>query len=160
MKQSKIRLFTSLVRGLLRGRRRKPVAMDTYLGCIPGIQRLIDTRKMGINLKERLVVLDISIHRAFLPKRFTDSEMAKADRRYAAFFDKVVAYMNFQLGRMGKKDFIDPTKERIHFHVTVERYRYVDDEGKPLPAHQQVSFDTLLVGWYQNGEVDYKGIDD
>lgn len=128
--------------------------METYLKCIPAIQRLIDTRKLGIDLKRRLVVIDESLHRMFISTK-PGKSMEKADRKYAAFMDKVVAFMNFRLGQMGKKDYIKPDS-RIDFHVVMQNNRYVDDEGNPLPAHRQVSFDIILVGKYENGEIDYK----
>lgn len=159
MKTSKLKTFRSLVKGVFRGKRREAVAMETYLNCCESIQKFIDTHKLGINLKERHVVLDISLHLLFMPHGTSDRMIRKSDRRYAAFFDKVVAYMNLQLGRMQKKDFIDPQKDAVTFHVTVERHRYVDDEGNPLPAHRQVTFDTIIVGAYRNGEIDYKAVD-
>lgn len=160
MKIKQTRLFSALAKGIFRGKRKEAVAMETYLNCIPGIQKLVDRHLLGINLKERFVLVDESIHRAFLPIYFTPSGIAKADKRYAAFFDKVVAYMNFQLGRMGMKDFVDPQKERINFHVTINETRFFDEEMNPIPAHLQVRTRTLLIGWYRNGEIDYKALED
>lgn len=158
MKQSGTRLFTSLVRGIFRGRRKQSIAMETYLKCIPTIERLIERHQLGINLKERLVVLDIGIHLAFLPAGTSATAWRQADKRYAAFFDKVVAYMNFQLGRLGKKDFIDPTKETVSFVVTrKETVMWENDE--PVPPHLQVREKTVLVGAYRDGVVDYKTVD-
>lgn len=159
MKTLNARLFMSLVKGLFRGKRKESVAMETYLNCIPSIQKLIDKRLLGINLKERFVLVDESIHRAFLPRYFTPSDISKADKRYAAFFDKIVAYMNFQLGRMGRKDTVNPTKERINFHVTVNETRFFDKDMNPIPAHLQVQSRTILIGWYENGEIDYKAVE-
>jgi hypothetical protein len=155
MKQSALRTFTSLVKGIFRGKREEAVAMETYLGCIPTIQRLIDKHLLGINLKERLLVIDLNLHLMYISTR-TGRAMTEADRRYAAFIDKVVAYMNFQLGRMGARDFIDPKKEPIRFLVTQKELRYFDAEGNPLPAHLQVNERTLFVGMYKNGEVNYR----
>ena len=160
MKTSRLETFRSLVKGVFRGKRKEAVAMETYLNCCGTIQKLIDTHKLGINLKERHVVLDIGLHMAFMPQGTSDADIRQSDKRYAAFFDKIVAYMNFQLGRMGKQEFIDPVKDTVTFHVTIERHRYVDDEGNPLPAHQQVVFDTVLVGIYRDGKIDYKAIED
>ena len=157
MKQSRTRLFTSLVKGIFRGRRKQSVAMETYLKCIPTIERLIERHQMGINLKERLVVLDISVHLAFLPVGTSDYAYRQADKRYAAFFDKVVAYMNFQLGRLGKKDFIDPTKETVSFVVT-RKETVMWEDGEPVPPHLQVREKTVFVGAYRDGVVDYKEV--
>ena len=157
MKTSKLETFRSLVKGVFRGKRREAVAMETYLKCIPTIERLIERHQMGINLKERLVVLDIGVHLAFLPAGTSVYAYRQADKRYAAFFDKVVAYMNFQLGRLGKKDFIDPTKETVSFVVTrKETVMWENDE--PVPAHLQVREKTILEGAYRNGGVDYKDV--
>lgn len=154
MKQSRTRLFTSLVRGLLRGRRRKPVAMETYLKCIPTIRKLIDTHRLGINLKERLVVVDVSVHLAFLPTGTSAYAYRQADKRYAAFFDKVVAYMNFKLGEL-QKPLFDATKEPLSFLVT-QKETVMWENGLPVPTHLQVREKTLFVGAYRNGVVDYK----
>ena len=157
MKQSRTRLFTSLVKGIFRGRRKEQLAMETYLKCIPTIEKLIERHQMGINLKERFVVLDVGIHVAFLPSGTSAYAYRQADKRYAAFFDKVVAYMNFQLGRLGKKDFIDPTKETISFVVT-RKETVMWENGEPVPPHLQVREKTVLVGAYRDGVVDYKEV--
>lgn len=157
MKTTALRTFTAFVKGAFRGRRKESVAMETYLQCIPTIQKLIDRHQLGINLKERLVVLDVSVHLAFLPTGTSAYAYRQADKRYAAFFDKVVAYMNFQLGRMGKKDFIDPTREPLSFVVT-RKETVMWENGEPVPAHLQVREETVLVGVYRDGVVDYKDV--
>lgn len=129
--------------------------MESYLGCIPTIQKLIDKRLLGINLKERVLAIDLSLHLMYVSTR-PGKALEDADRRYAAFIDKVVAYMNFQLGRMGARDFIDPEKEVIRFLVTQKQFRYFDPEGNPLPSHLQVEERTLFVGRYKKGQVDYR----
>lgn len=154
MKQS-IRTLKAFVKGVFRGKRKEAVAMETYLGCIPTIQTLIDKHLLGINLKERLVVIDLDLHLMYISIH-TGKAMEDADRRYAAFMDKVVAYMNFQLGRMGAREYIDPTKETIRFLVTQKVYRHFDENGDLLPAHLQVSERTLFVGMFKNGKVDYR----
>ena len=154
MKQS-IRTLKAFVKGVFRGKRKEAVAMETYLGCIPTIQTLIDKHLLGINLKERLVVIDLDLHLMYISIH-TGKAMEDADRRYAAFMDKVVAYMNFQLGRMGARDYIDPAKETIRFLVTQKVYRHFDENGDLLPAHLQVSERTLFVGMFKNGKVDYR----
>lgn len=154
MKQS-IRTLKAFVKGVFRGKRKEAVAMETYLGCIPTIQTLIDKHLLGINLKERLVVIDLDLHLMYISIH-TGKAMEDADRRYAAFMDKVVAYMNFQLGRMGARDYIDPTKDTIRFLVTQKVYRHFDENGDLLPAHLQVSERTLFVGMFKNGKIDYR----
>ena len=101
------------------------------------------------------MVLDVYLHIAFVSTR-AGKAMDEADRRYAAFMDKVVAYMNFQLGRMGRKDFIDPTTQPIHFLVTMKETQMWDKDGNLLPAHLQVKEKTLIVGMYKNGVVNYR----
>ena len=155
MKQSITRTLTALVKGIFRGKRKQYAAMEAYLGCIPTIQKLIDKRLLGINLKERLVVIDLDLHLMYISIH-TGKAMEEADRRYAAFMDKVVAYMNFQLGRMGARDYIDPEKDTIRFLVTQKVYRHFDENGDLLPAHLQVSERTLFVGMFKNGKVDYR----
>lgn len=140
---------------MFRGKRKEAVAMESYLGCIPTIQTLMDKHLLGINLKERIVVLDVSLHLMYVSTR-AGKAMDEADRRYAAFMDKVVAYMNYQLGRMGARDFIDPTKEAVTFVVTMKEQRYVDEDGNPLPAHLQVEEKALFIGLYKNGTVNYR----
>ena len=157
MKTTPLRTFTALMKGLFRGQRKESKAMETYLKCIPTVQKLIDRHQLGINLKERLVVVDVGVHLAFLPTGTSASAWRQADKRYAAFFDKVVAYMNLQLGRMGKKDFIDPTKEPISFVVT-RKETVMWENNEPVPPHLQVREKTILVGAYRNGVVDYKEV--
>lgn len=128
--------------------------MDTYLSCIPTIQTLVDKHLLGINLKERIVVLDVSVHNMYITIK-AGRAMDEADRRYANFMDKVVAFMNFQLGRMGARDFIDPKKEAIRFLVTLKE-TVMWENNEPVPAHLQVRERTLLVGMYKNGTINYR----
>ena len=162
MKSNILRTFFSLVKGLIRGRRKKAVAMETYLKCIPTIQKYVDKHLLGIDLKNRVVVVDVSVHLMYVSAK-AGRAMDEADRRYAAFMDKVVAYMNFQLGRMEARDFIDPKAAPIHFLVTQKEHRYVDEGGNPLPAHLMVNERTLFVGMYKDGVINYReysGIED
>lgn len=154
MKSSTLNTFSSLVKGILRGKRKQAVAMETYLGCIPTIQKLVDKHLLGINLKERIVVIDVSVHLMYVSTK-SGKSMNEADRRYAAFMDKVVAFMNFQLGRMGARDFIDPKKEPIHFLVTIKE-TVMWENGEPVPAHLQVREKTLFVGLYKDGKINYR----
>ena len=154
MKQSKLRTLTAFLKGLVRGKRKEAVAMDTYLSCIPTIQTLVDKHLLGINLKERIVVLDVSVHNMYIAIK-SGRAMDEADRRYANFMDKVVAFMNFQLGRMGARDFIDPKKEAIRFLVTLKE-TVMWENNEPVPAHLQVRERTLLVGMYKNGTINYR----
>ena len=153
MKQP-IRRLKAFFRGLLRGKRKEAVVMDTYLSCIPTIQTLVDKHLLGINLKERIVVLDVSVHNMYIAIK-AGRAMDEADRRYANFMDKVVAFMNFQLGRMGARDFIDPKKEAIRFLVTLKE-TVMWENNEPVPAHLQVRERTLLVGMYKNGTINYR----
>ena len=160
MIKDKFPLFTALMMGMLRGRNKQVSATEAYLSSVPVIQKLVDARKLGINLKERFVMIDESLHRSFMPKRFSPGAIEKWDRRYAAFFDKLVAYMNFQLGHMGKPDFIDPATEAVNFSVVMPVMRAFDEHMNPLPAHLQMEYKTILVGWYRNGEIDFKSVED
>ena len=154
MKTSTLSAFTSLVKGAIRGKRKQAVAMESYLNCIPTIQKLVDKHLLGINLKERIVVIDVSVHLMYISTRAGKS-MDKADRKYANFMDKVIAFMNFQLGRMGARDYINPKKEPIHFLVTLKD-TVMWENGEPVPAHLQVREKTLFVGLYKDGEINYR----
>ena len=131
--------------------------MDTYIDCIPVIQRLVDNHLLGIDLKNRLVLIDISLHLMHV-SAYSGKSMKQANKRYASFMDKVVAFMNFQLGRMGARDIIDPTKETIRFFVTQKEIKCFDDEGNHIPAHMQVNEKTILIGMYKHGEINYREI--
>ena len=158
MKRSKFSIVQALLKGMFRGRNKQQAAMEAYLQSVPTIQRLIDSKMLGINLKERFVMIDESLHRSFMPRRFTPGGIDAWDRRYAAFFDKLVAFMNIELGRMGKP-FIDPTTEPLNFSVVMPVMRYFDDDMNPLPAHLQLEYRTLQVGRYLNGEIEYASVD-
>ena len=153
--KSALKTFTALLKGVLRGKRKEAVSMEMHLDCIPSIQKMVDKHLLGINLKNRIVIMDISLHMMYTPSR-SGKEVRKADKRYAAFMDKVIAYMNFQLGRMGARDFINPTKETIRFFVTQKQVQYFDKNGNPLPAHMQVDEKTILMGMYKNGDINYR----
>ena len=154
MKSSLRSTFSSVLKGILRVKRKQAVATETYLRCIPTIQKYVDKHLLGINLKERIVVIDVSVHLMYVATK-AGRAMDEADRRYAAFMDKVVVYMNFQLGRMGARDFIDPTKEVIRFLVTMKE-TVMWENNEPVPAHLQVREKTLFVGMYKNGVVNYR----
>ena len=154
MKTSTLNIFSSLIKGIFRGKRKQAEAMEAYLGCIPTIQTLIDKHLLGINLKERIVVIDVSVHKMYISIK-AGKAMEEADRRYANFMKRVVAFMNFQLGRMGARDFIDPNKEPIHFLVTMKE-TVMWENGEPVPAHLQIREKTLFVGLYKDGVINYR----
>ena len=156
MKSTRLNIAKSFIKGIFCGKKKESVAMETYISCIPIIRKLIDNHKLGINLKERLVIIDGSLFYAFGPKNGSSHEINKSDKRLASFIDKIVAFMNFEIGRLNIKDFVDASKEPIHFHVTIEEKTIVDKEGFPVPENQQATIKTILIGRYINGNIDYK----
>lgn len=125
-------------------RKRKRSAVPIYLKRFETIQKLIDQDLLGFDFKQKLVVLDSSIHALYL----------NDDRKYAAFFDTLQAYMNAFRGALGIEEFIDKD-DRINFMVVLKQYIGFDLETGDFfsPAKETVS--TLLVGYYQDGKVDY-----
>lgn len=122
--------------------------MDTYLSCMESIDKLIEKDLIGINLERRFVVLDSTVHLMF----FEDG------KKYAAFFDKIRAYMNMSLGKKGIKEMIE-AEDAIDFNVVMKRLVYMDEYGTIPEDGVKTHIDTLLVGRYCNSEVDYVAYD-
>lgn len=117
---------------------------DTYFSCFDSIWELIEKDLIGINLERRFVVLDSSVHLLFFEN----------DKKYAAFFDKIRAYMNISMGMMGRGEMIGH-EDAIDFNVVMKRVVYMDEYGMIPNDGVKTHIDTILVGKYCNGEVNY-----
>lgn len=117
---------------------------DTYLSCCDSIWELIEKDLIGVNLERRFVVLDSSVHLLFFEN----------DEKYAAFFDKIRAYMNIALGIMGRGEMIG-IEDAIDFNVVMKRVVYMDEYGMIPDDGVKTHIDTILVGRYCNAKVNY-----
>lgn len=117
---------------------------DTYLSCCDSIWELIEKDLIGINLERKFVVLDSSVHLLFF----------ESDEKYAAFFDKIRAYMNITSAMMGRGEMIRP-EDAIDFNVVMKRVVYMDEYGMIPEDGMKTHIDTILVGRYCNGKVNY-----
>ena len=108
------------------------------------LEKLISNDRIGIDFRQKLVVLDSSIHLLYL----------NDDQKYAAFFDTVQAYMNMCRGAIGIKELITP-EDKIDFSVVLKQYVVIDVKSGEFYDPPKESTKTLIVGYYQNKKVDY-----
>lgn len=121
---------------------------ETYISSFDSITQLIEKDLIGINIERRFVVLDSAVHLLFFEN----------DKKYAAFFDKIRAYMNIALGEMGIGEMID-REHAIDFNVVLKRLVYMDEYAMIPDGGVKTHIDTILVGRYCNGKVNYVSYD-
>lgn len=125
-------------------RKRKPSYVPVYLERFASLDKLIADDRIAIDFKQKLVVLDTSMHLLYMDD----------DRKYAAFFDTIRAYINFSRGRIGIEEVVKHT-DRINFMVMLKQYKEFNEETGDFYDPPQETAKTILVGYYQHGKVDY-----
>lgn len=138
--------FIHIAKSLFRKREKKQIS--TYLTRFESIDKLLECELMAIDLHAKLVMLDASLHVMHMEN----------DRQYAAFFDTLRAYMNYQLGLLQMK--MIEYEDKINFIVIIkELIRYDETTGEVFnPAKENPI--PLIVGFYQNGCIDYAVYED
>lgn len=137
------RQLSAALRGMAHPRR-KPT-MDRVLSNAESIKKLIDSDIIAIDAKHPYVAISERIHRLYM----------NDDRRYASFLYNVLSYINIQRGLMKIETPVIP-EDRLNFAVVQTVTRYVPQEGEAWEEMPKASVETLLVGAYQNGVVDYE----
>lgn len=137
------RQLSAALRGMAHPRR-KPT-MDRVLSNAESIKKLIDSDLLAIDAKHPYVAISERIHRLYM----------NDDRRYASFLYNVLSYINIQRGLMKIETPVIP-EDRLNFAVVQTVTRYVPQEGEAWEEMPKASVETLLVGAYQNGVVDYE----
>lgn len=128
---------------LFRGRRKDYVAQ--YLHYFESIEKMLDKKVIGIDLERCVVVLDVSVHVLLM----------EDDKAYNAFMEKIRLYMNYRLSAIKAHpcEYIK-VSDRINFYVVLKHIRWIGDDGELLETQEEKT-DTLLVGKYQDGKVNY-----
>ena len=129
--------------GRLFGRKRHGCT-QVYLKRFESIEKLVRNGLLAVDYGENLAVLDTSVHLLYM----------NDDRAYAAFFDTLRAYINFHRGMAGMEE-MTCSEDRINFMVTIRRSQLVDDETGEYFFPPKETMEILLVGYFQNGKVDY-----
>lgn len=117
---------------------------QVYLKRFESIEKLVRNGLLAVDYGENLAVLDASVHLLYM----------NDDRGYAAFFDTLRAYINFRRGMAGIEE-MTREEDRINFMVTIRRAQFVDDETGEYFSPPKESTEILLIGYFQNGKVDY-----
>ncbi len=135
MKDSK-KLLKELLNRVIR--KRKKDVVEDYLNRFKAVESLIDGDLLAINFEEMFVVLDSKIHLLYHSN----------DKKYLAFFDTLLAYINLNRGFLsgkGEKDLpiVKPEEAQINFLVTsVDQ----NNRSKAIP---------ILVGWAKQKQLRY-----
>lgn len=137
------RQLSAALRGMAHPRRK--LVMEQLLSNAESIQKLIDSDLIAIDAKHPYVAISEQIHCLYM----------NDDRRYANFLYNILSYINIQRGLMKIKTPILP-EDRLNFAVVQTVTRYVPQEGETWEEMPKASVETLLVGAYQNGVVDYE----
>lgn len=145
MKKSN-QLFRQLVAGVkgVAHLRRKP-AMEQVLSNVSSINKLIVSNLLALDPERPYVAISVKIHRRYM----------NDDRKYANFLYNVLSYINIQRGLMKIPNPILP-EDRLNFAVVQIVTRYIPKEGELWQEMPKTVVETILVGSYQNGIVDYQ----
>lgn len=136
---------TRLIKALFT--RRKKDAVGQYITNIQTIYNLIDSDLLYIDIKKPYVALSLRLHMAFMDDEYKLNTfkyrllakigLVERDARYKSLMRNILAYINYNRGRQGLSAYA-PDKRLDFLVMNLEN-------TKPL-----------LVGAYQNGEVDYQ----
>ncbi len=128
--------------------RKKVEPAATYLLRFECVDKLLDGGLMAIDLAQSFVMLDASIHIMYM----------NDDRSYAAFMDTIRAYINYHRGEI-KLPMI-AHEDRINFIVILkEVIRFDESTGEVFQTAKEIPH-PLIVGFYQNGRIDYTAYKD
>ena len=140
---------TRLIKALFT--RRKKDAVGSYINNIQIIYKLIDSDLLYIDIKKPYVALSLRLHMAFMDDEYKLNTfkyrllakigLVERDARYKSLMQNILSYINYNRGRQGLS--VYSPKNRLDFLV-------MNLENKK----------PLLVGVFQNGEVDYQPITD
>ena len=137
-----MRKYTNIIKQLFAKRKRSCVSV--YLKRFNTIDVLIGDDRIGIDIVRSFVMLDTSIHLLYM----------NDDNKYNTFFDTVRAYINYHRGLLQIPQIVNP-EDRIDFMVAQKLYLAFDlDKGEFYDKLQERAH-ALIVGYYQNGKVDY-----
>ena len=119
-------------------KKRKEDVVEDYLNRFKAIESLIEADMLAVNFEEIFVVFDSKIHMLY----------CNNDKKYLAFFDTLLAYINLNRGFLsgkGEKDLpmVKPEEAQINFLVTSINPHHKD---KAVPT---------LVGWAKQKELRY-----
>lgn len=123
--------------------KKKKSAVGIYLSRFDTVDKLIRDKLIGIDVKECYVALDLSVHLLYKDD----------DRKYAAFFDTLRAYINFYRGYF-QLPALEPG-ERINFCVNFRREIRFDLETEEFYDQPKVEYIPWLIGFCQSGHVVY-----
>lgn len=136
---------TRLIKALFT--RRKKDVVGSYINNIQTIYKLIDSDLLYIDIKKPYVALSLRLHMAFMDDEYklntfkyrllAKMGLVERDARYKSLIQNILAYINYNRGRQGLS--VYSPKNRLDFLVMNL------ENTKPI-----------LVGVYQNGEVDYQ----
>lgn len=138
---------TRLIKALFT--RRKKDVVGQYITNIQTIYKLIDSDLLYIDIKKPYVALSLRLHMAFMDDEYklntfkyrllAKMGLVERDVRYKSLMRNILAYINYNRGRQGLSAYA-PDKRLDFLVMNLEN-------TKPL-----------LVGVFQNGEVDYQSM--
>lgn len=127
--------------------RPKKSAVPVYLKRFRSIDALIEAGMLSIDLRELRVAIDVSVHMLYMDD----------DRKYAAFFENLRAYINFRRGFLSL-EFVEADRP-VCFAVTIrEEIRYDLEKGEFHERPVQ-KYHVILNGVNVSGKVDYQPSD-
>lgn len=138
-----IRMLSAAAKGMLHPGR-KP-AMEQVLQNVESIAKLVESDLLAVDPVRPYVVISDKIHILYM----------NDDRKYANFLYYVLSYINVKRGLLNMKNPVLP-EECLDFAVVQTITRYTPQEGETWEDMPKNSMETLLVGAYQNGVVDYR----
>lgn len=130
--------------------RRKQDAIGHYINNMQTIIKLVSNDMLYVDITKPYVVISLNLHLAYIDDEVKLATfpysilirlgLIERDRRYCALMNSIVAYINLNRARLGLSPF--SATQRLDFLVM-----NMDKTG------------LLMVGYYQNGELDYRLLD-
>jgi hypothetical protein len=137
------------LRGLFRKKRKTADHIVREVRCFETLTAMMEANLLGIDLDRMVVVLDVALHLQYM----------NDDSAYAHFMEQCRLYINFMLSARHEDPMEYVTRDdRINFFVTMRSRVLRDDEGEWLEEPLEC-IETLLVGKYEHGAVDYTNLD-
>lgn len=124
-------------------RRRKKDYVSVYLTRFNAIDKLIQAKLVGIDIKDVFVELDVQEHIRHM----------YSPREYAAYFDTLRGFINYHRGLHGLS--MISYQDRINFSVVLKREKYWDMETEQLYDPPVKEYIPMIVGYYQEGKLKY-----
>lgn len=140
MKKQKARMAGVAIGGLFK--RSRGDTFTSMLNNVESVGKLVESGWLNVNVSKPYVRLSLKLYHIY----------ALDDKKFSAFLNNVLAFINFHRGRLDEGNVITP-EEGFAFSVIDLRTRYTPPEGESWDDYPRDETVVLLLGAYQNNRV-------